>query len=411
MKVAVVGGGAVGLCCGFELARRGADVVVYERDRVGGGCTRGNTGWICPSLSAPLPAPGVMGAALRGMLRPASPVRIHPLVGPAFLRWSWLFWRASTPERYREGTVATTGLAVGAFERFDELRAAGVAFEMHASGMLVGALTEAGLEEYVTMVGDAQRAGYDEPVHVLDGDEVRALEPAASDAVVGGVHMPAERYVRPESLARGLADALRRGGAEVREEAEVRSVAELEADVVVVAAGAWSGSLLATAGIRLPLEAAKGYSITARGRGTVPVCAYYLAEAKVGCSAFGDALRIAGIFDLTGIDLELRRRRLDAMSAASSAYFRDWKPDEVELDWAGLRPYPPDGLPVIGRPRGHRDLVVATGHGRMGITLAPVTGKLVADLVLTDTLPPELEPFGVDRFRRRSGTVGVGPPP
>ena len=398
MKVAVVGGGAVGLSCAFELARRGADVVVHERGTVGEGCSRGNTGWICPSLSAPLPAPGVMGSALRGMLRPGSPVLIRPLFGPAFLRWSWQFWRASTAERYRAGTEATTRIARSAFELFDELRRAGVEIELHSMGMLVAALTEPGLEEYVTMVGDARAAGYAEPVEVLGRVELRALEPAAGGAIVGGLHMPAERYVRPESLCRGLAEALRRGGAEVREGSEVGSLDELDADAVVVAAGVWSGALLRTAGVRVPMEAAKGYSVTARGRGTLPRHAYYLAEAKVGCSTFGDALRIAGVFDLTGIDLRLRRRRLDAIRRSAAPYFADWEPEEVELEWAGLRPYPPDGLPVIGAVPRRERIVVATGHGRMGITLAPVTGKLVADVVLDGASPPELDPFRVDRF-------------
>jgi D-amino-acid dehydrogenase len=398
MRVAVVGGGAVGLSCAYELTRRGADVVVYERDRVGEGCSRGNTGWICPSLSAPLPAPGIMGAALRGMLRPASPVLIRPFFGPAFLRWSWRFWRACAPEAYRAGTEATTAVSRSAFELFDELREQGVEFEMASSGMVVAALTESGLEEYVAMVGDAQKAGYDEPVEVLGKEEVRALEPATSDAVAGGIHMPAERYVRPESLSQGLADAIRRAGGEVREGVEVRSVGELDADAVVVSAGAWSGRLLESAGVHLPMEAAKGYSVTARGAGRLPRHALYLAEAKVGCSTFGETLRIAGVFDLTGLDEKLRRRRLDTILRASAAYFRDWEPRDVELEWAGLRPYPPDGLPVIGPLPGRKDVIVATGHGRMGITLAPVTGKLVADVVLDGASPPELDPFRVERF-------------
>jgi D-amino-acid dehydrogenase len=400
MRAAVVGGGAVGLACAYELARRGADVVVYERDRVGHGCSRGNTGWICPSLSAPLPAPGVMGAALRGMLRAGSPVRIRPFFGPAFLRWSWRFWRACNPEAYRSGTQATTALTRDAFELFDELREQGVEFELESTGMVVAALTEAGLEEYVAMVGDAQKAGYDELVETLGPEEVRELEPAVSEAVAGGLHMPAERYVRPESLSAGLAAALRRSGGEVREGEEVRSLDGLEADAVVVAAGAWSGRLLEEAGVRLPMEAAKGYSITARGPGTVPRRALYLAEAKVGCSTFGDTLRIAGVFDLTGIDETPRRRRIDTILRESAAYFADWRPEDVELEWAGLRPYPPDGLPVIGRVPGRQNLFVATGHGRMGITLAPATGKLLADVVLDGASPPELEPFRIERFRR-----------
>jgi D-amino-acid dehydrogenase len=148
------------------------------------------------------------------------------------------------------------------------------------------------------------------------------------------------------------------------------------------------------------MEAAKGYSITARGSGRTPRSAFYLAEGKVGCSTFGDSLRIAGIFDLTGLDLALRRRRLDAIGRAAAVYLADWLPEEVELEWAGLRPYPSDGLPVIGPVPGRDGLYAATGHGRMGITLAPVTGKLLAETILDGARPPELEPFGVERFAR-----------
>ena len=398
MRVAVVGGGAVGLCCAWSLARRGADVVVYERDRVGSGCSLGNTGWICPGLSAPLPAPGVMRAALRGMLRPGSPVLIRPFFGPAFLRWSWQFWRACAPERYRAGLEATVALSRRTFELFDELQADGVEFEMRSSGMIVAALTEAGLEEYATMLREAQAAGYEGDVQVLDGDAVRRLEPAASEAVLGGVHAPAERYVRPESFTRGLAEALRREGALVQEGAEVDDLREVDADAVVVAAGVWSRRLLESAGVRLPMEAAKGYSVTARGRGTVPRHAYYLAEAKVGCSTFGDAVRIAGVFDLTGLDVTLRRRRIETITRSAAAYFRDWEPEEVELEWAGLRPYPADGLPVIGRVPVRDATYLATGHGRLGITLAPATGELLADVILDGARPAELAPFAFERL-------------
>jgi D-amino-acid dehydrogenase len=398
LKVAVIGAGAVGLCCAWSLARRGADVIVYERDRVGSGCSRGNTGWICPGLSAPLPAPGVMTAALRGMLRPGSPVLIRPLIGPAFLRWSWQFWRACAPERYRAGLEATVALSRRTFELFDELRSEGVEFEMHSSGMVVAALTEPGVEEYAAMLGEAAAAGYEGGVRVLDGDAVRALEPAASDAVVGGVHAPAERYVRPESFTQGLADALRRGGADVREGVEVEALGDVDADAVVVAAGVWAGRLLRSVGVRVPMEAAKGYSVTARGRGTRPRHAFYLAEAKVGCSTFGDAVRIAGVFDLTGLDLTLRRRRIETITRSATAYLRDWEPDEIELEWAGLRPYLPDGLPVIGPVPGRDRLFLATAHGRLGITLAPATGELLADVILDGTQPPELTPFAAERL-------------
>jgi D-amino-acid dehydrogenase len=398
VRVAVVGGGVVGLSCAFALRRGGVDVTLYERGRVGEGCSRGNTGWICPGLSAPLPAPGVMRGALRGMLHRDSPLKISPLLGPSFLRWSWDFWRASSPERYKAGLEATVALTKSAFRDYDDLRAAGVEFELHSTGMLVAALTEPGLDEFAAMLTEAEEAGYEGPVRVVSGDEARELDPALSEAVIGGVHAPSERYVRPESVSNGLTAWLRANGAAVEENTQVDDLDELDADAVVVAAGAWSAELLGDAAFRM--EAAKGYSLTARTSGTVPSHALYLAEGKVGTSTFdGGLLRIAGIFDLTGIDETMKRERIDAIVRSSAAFLKDWEPDEIELEWAGLRPYPSDGLPVVGAVPGRAGLFVATGHGRMGITLGPVTGRLLAQVIVEGASPRELEPFRIERFR------------
>jgi D-amino-acid dehydrogenase len=411
--VAVIGGGAIGLCCAASLRRAGAEVIVLERARCGEGVTRGNTGWLCPVLSAPLPAPGVMGTAVRGMLRPSrSPVLVRPFFGPAFLRWSWGFWRASTPERYRAGLDATLALGLRTFELYDGLGDAGVELELHTSGMVVAATTDDGLAEYAAMLDEAIEAGYPWPVERLSAAAARELEPALGGAVIGALHVPAERYVRPESLARGLAAWLRTNGVEVREGTDVLSVSraggawrvaahggDVEADAVVVAAGVGSTALLAGVGVRIPMEAAKGYSVTARGDGTLPRSALYLAEAKVGTSTYeGGVLRIAGVFDLTGMDTSLRRKRIEQMLAQSLPYLRDWRPRDVELEWSGLRPYPSDGLPIVGAVPGRDGLFVATGHGRMGITLAPPTGEAVARLVLEGETVPELRPFGLERF-------------
>ncbi|MBA2615093.1 MAG: FAD-dependent oxidoreductase [Actinobacteria bacterium] len=412
MRVAVIGAGAIGLSCARSLAAGGADVVVLERGRAGGGCSYGNTGWICPALSAPLPAPKVMGRAVLGMGRRNSPLLVQPRVDASFARWSWGFWRASSRERYEAGLRATLDLARDCFELYDRL-AQEIGLEIHRTGMVVAARTEAGLAEYVAMIEGAQKAGYDGPVEVLDGDGLRSREPSLADDVVGGLFVAAERYVRPEKLTAALAWSLRAGGAEVLEGAEVTRLTyrtgrwrleagdrTLEADRVVLAAGAWSARLLSALGVRIPFEAAKGYSVTASGTAAAPIHALYLAEAKVGASPFSDGVRLAGIFDLTGIDSSLRRKRIDALTRSSEPFFREWRPEHVEEQWAGLRPYPADGLPIIGGVPGHPGLVAATGHGRLGITLAPGTGEAVRSIVLDGRVSVEVRPFGIERFLR-----------
>jgi D-amino-acid dehydrogenase len=178
----------------------------------------------------------------------------------------------------------------------------------------------------------------------------------------------------------------------------------LEAGSVVLSAGVWSGRLLSSLGLGVSMEAAKGYSITATGEGRLPAHSLYLAEAKVGTSTYGDRLRIAGVFDLTGMDLSLRRRRIESMVRSSLGYFRDWRPVDVELEWSGLRPYPADGLPIIGPVPGRPGLVVATGHGRMGVTLAPPTGEAVRALVLDGVVVPEIRPFALERPPRQDSS-------
>jgi D-amino-acid dehydrogenase len=114
---------------------------------------------------------------------------------------------------------------------------------------------------------------------------------------------------------------------------------------------------------------------------------------------------VAGIFDLTGIDVSLRRRRIDAIADTTRSYLRDWEPTDVELEWAGLRPYPPDGLPVIGAVPANEGLYLATGHGRKGVTLAPATAKAITELVLDGRTPESIRPFGVERFARGRRTA------
>ena len=259
------------------------------------------------------------------------------------------------------------------------------------------------------MFEEIGRFGYDGQIATLDPAEACELEPALDvRRITGGMHTLIDRYVRPESLTAGLAADLRGRGIEVREgvsvtgmrahEDSVRVLTDdgpLAADRVVVAAGPSSRPMLAALGVRVPLVGARGYSVTIPGGAVRPRHALYLAEAKVGISSYEDAVRIAGVFELGHKSDVLDRRRLAAMIADCEPYFGGWRPaaERAEAEWAGLRPMTADGLPLIGRAPAADNVFLATGHGMLGVTLAPATAALLAPLVLDGIEAPELEPF------------------
>lgn len=415
MRVLVIGGGVVGLCCAYELMRAGADVTVVERNRCGEAASGGNAGWVVPSLSAPMAAPGITVQALKMLFKANSPLLIRPRLDSKFLGWAWRFWRSSSQESYEAGLKALLRLNQQTIQLYEDLRASGVEFEMHQSGLLITALFEETLEEYVHQLEAARAAGYTGEVELLGTEALLKKEPALSPAVVGAVHTKNDLHVRPDTLISGLASYLVSKGVHILEDTEVNSLIpakkgqwlattsreKLTADRVVVAAGMWSSALLSKLGIRIPLEAGKGYSVTASGTGTKPRHALKLAEPNVACSPFDDAVRISGIFELGGRDLSVNRKMIEGVLRSASAFLSDWDMKEPRFEWAGIRPTTPDDLPLIGVVPGFEHLYVATGHGMLGVTLGPATGAAMVPLVLEDRVPGTLAPFRVDRFTVR----------
>ena len=409
-RVAVVGAGVVGLACAWELRRRGADVVVLERARVGGGVSRGNTGWVSPSLTYPLPAPGMVREGLRQLLTGGDAFVLRPSLDPAFVRWLWSFRRNCSSTRFDTGIRALLALNRRTLELFDAYRDAGVVFEMHTAGLVVAARTPGGLDLYRRTFHRLRELGYDGgSIDELDGGALAALEPALDQArVVAGLHARVDRFVRPEQLTAGLATRLRADGVEIREGCELRTLARsaggwvlettsgpVAAQRLVVAAGLPTAPLLRRLGVRVPLMGARGYSVTLAGRGTPPRHALYLAEAKLGLSPFDGGVRVAGVFELGASNERISPAVGERLLDAARPYLGGWHPDPdgpVEA-WAGLRPATPDGLPLIGALAGLDGIYLATGHGMLGVTLAPATANLLAPLVLENRAAPELTPF------------------
>lgn len=406
----VVGAGVVGLACAWELRRAGASVLVVERGAVGGGVSRGNTGWVCPSFTYPLPAPGMVREGLRQLVTGGEAFVLRPRLDPAFVRWLWSFRRNCSRARFDAGVRALLTLNERTLALFDAYREAGVTFEMHSAGLVLAARTHAGLETYRGIFDRLRELGYDTgTIDELDGAALASLEPALdATRVVGGLHATVDRFVRPEELTAGLAESLRGDGVEIREGCELSGLARqngawaLEtaagrelADRVVVSAGLATAPLLRGLGVRIPLLGARGYSVTLAGRGDPPRHALYLAEAKLGLSPFAAGVRIAGVFELGAREAEAPPEVGVRLLAAARPYLSGWQPeaDAPVQAWAGLRPATPDGLPLIGALPGADGVYLATGHGMLGVTLAPATAALLAPLVLDGRAAPELAPF------------------
>jgi D-amino-acid dehydrogenase len=284
---------------------------------------------------------------------------------------------------------------------------------MHSSGLLLVATTPDGLASYVSIFRELRALGFTGEISEVQAPDACRLEPSLSPArIAGGVHALVDRYVRPETLTAGLAAWLEERGVEFLEHTPVdkleagrdgvllaTSSGRIDADRTIVCAGASSPALLRNLGVRMPLVGARGYSVTVAGGETRPMHALYLAEAKVGISSYDDSVRIAGVFELGSASEELDHKKLRAMVSRVDPYFEHWRPsaDEPLLEWAGLRPMTADGLPLVGPAPSLPNVYVATGHGMLGVTLAPATAALLAPLVLEGRIAPELTPFAPAR--------------
>ncbi|HVA92590.1 MAG TPA: FAD-dependent oxidoreductase [Chloroflexota bacterium] len=410
-RVVVVGAGVIGLCCAYALRRRGLDVLVLDRAAPGSGASHGNGGWICPALSDPLPAPGLIAAMPRLLLRPESPLYLRPRPDPAFWRWLWRFRQHCNNGAYERGLAALADLNRTTLTLFDALVQDAVSFEMHQQGLLSlfrsrdAARTEARHMARMEQYGNP-------PAQWLDSAALREEEPAISSEVVAGLLLPAERHVRPESLLTGLHERVLEMGVEVRPGEPVVGFERADgtvtgvrtawgvapADHVILAAGIWTARLAALLGHALPLEAGKGYSVTMAGAASPIRRPLNFVEAHVGYSPYDGAVRILGTMELSGINHKVRTRRLAALKRAPAGYLRDWQPGPILEEWCGPRPVTPDGLPFIGPLPGVNNVTVATGHAMLGITLGPATGEVVTALIRGEQAQVALAPFRVERF-------------
>lgn len=408
--VLVLGGGVIGLACALFLLRSGRSVTLIEKSRVGSGASHGNCGTITPS-HLPLHAPGQVAKGLKWMLKPDAPFRIKPTLDPELLGWLLSFAGHCNERNYRYTAQLKSKLMLASRQRLAQLIGEEqLDCEFDDSGTLYVYRDARKLAQAEADAALLQELGI--PVRVLDGASVRKLEPALNDSVAGAHHHPDDARLRPDRYVDELARAVRGAGGDICEQTVIEGIrseggtittvvtsqGDFTAREVVYALGAWSPALARPLGLRLPIQPGKGYSITYTRPSLAPRIPLVLKECSVCVTAWDSGYRLGSTMEFAGYDTSLNRTRLDALKRGAADYLHEPFGAVVEEEWYGWRPMTPDDLPIIGRAPGLNNLVLATGHGMLGVSLSAITGQLVSE-VLTERAPSfDLAPLAATRF-------------
>lgn len=410
-KIAIIGGGVIGVCSAYYLAKDGWDVTLVEKDDIAAGASYGNAGLVVPSHLVPLAAPGVWVQGIKWMRDPESPFYIKPRVNGALTRWLWEFRGHCNDKNVDRGLPVLGALSRLSFGLYEELaQLPGLSFDFEKSGVIMTYLTKSGMDDARHEMDTVAAAGT--AFRELDGDALRAMEPAASKEVYGGFYFEGDAHITPARFVTGLAGVAEGMGVKILRHTEVLGVrtaggsigalettrGDIEADQYVLAAGAWSPALARGLKLRVPIQPAKGYSITWKRPSFSNTIPLLLGEARASITPMGDTLRIAGTLELAGMDLSINRRRVDALRRRASKYIPGLDQLEPLEIWRGMRPCTPDGLPIIGRSRKLPNLVLATGHAMVGMSLGTGTGKLVAEIAARETPSVETTELAPERF-------------
>ncbi|RTR39894.1 FAD-dependent oxidoreductase [Shewanella canadensis] len=441
-EVAVIGGGIIGLCSAYYLHKAGRSVVVIDKGEIGKACSFGNAGYITPSHFVPLAAPGMIQKGLKWMLNPQSPFFVRPSLNLDFLLWLWSFSKKCTKQHTLNSQEAILDINLKSLALYEELNAEdALEFQFYQKGLLMLYKTDKGLKEEAETVKQANRLGLN--AKMLSPIELKCLEPNIDFDVIGAAHYPEDAHIAPYELLSSLRAYLEAGGVEFIEHAEVTSFntkflssgdspadssepntivsahytkgAEkgvISADEFILANGAWSGQMGKTLGLKLPVQAGKGISITLNN---VPnkqhahatfdcKTPFILSEAKVAVTPFNNEIRFGGTMELGVLANQERRgisqNRIKGLLKSAGRYLPAFKAEHIDQSqfWSGFRPCSPDGLPIIGRCHPYTNLTVSTGHAMMGLSLGPISGKLVSEIITGSKTSVNLGPFDPNRF-------------
>jgi D-amino-acid dehydrogenase len=411
-RAVVVGGGVIGAASAYFLVRDGWNVTLIDQGEFGRGCSHGNCGYVCPSHVLPLAVPGAIRGALKALCSPNSAFTIRPRFDPAL--WSWLLRFA---RRCNAADMHAAGAAIQALLRssralYPEILAGEqMDCEWETKGLLFVFRTPAAMSHYA----ETDRMLSEEfqmPARRLDSESLAELEPALKPGLAGAWHYEGDAHLRPDRLMSAWKTALEHRGVVIRSacglenfmhsagraQAAATTSGELPGDLFIMASGAWTPLFNQALGCKIPIQPGKGYSITMPRPARCPQYPLILEEHRVAITPMRTGYRIGSTMEFAGFDDSLNPRRLDLLRQAAQIYLHEPTCEPTQEEWFGWRPMTPDSLPVIDWSPALSNVLVAAGHNMLGVSMAPATGKLVAEMASGRTPHVDPAPYSVRRF-------------
>ena len=404
--IVIIGGGIIGLCSAYYLQQAGHSVQVIDKGNFEDGCSYGNAGMIVPSHVVPLAAPGMIAQGMRWMLNSRSPFYVRPRLNSELYRWGMQFKRSSTKEHVARSITLLKELSLQSKDLYQSLEKDLDLSSYQEKGLLMLYQNKKTEEHEVEAAQFAFEAGLQ--TKVLTESMVKELEPSAK--AIGGIHYLCDAHVDPIELMTKLKAYLQDKvefipqeeitGFEIKD-GSIRSAKgrskSYSAESFVVATGAWSSEFAKSLNLRLPMMAGKGYSFERTIHENGPTIPSILCEGKVAVTPFAVRVRFGGTMEITHPnDRAVRPKRIEGIDQTIRKFYPEMNYDSPtpKDTWLGHRPCSPDGLPYIGRVPRHENVIVASGHGMMGLSLGPATGTMVNQILGKQIS----EIFSVDRF-------------
>ena len=412
LPVVVAGGGVIGAACAHYLAEAGRKVVILEKGAFGAACSAHNCGYVCPSHVLPLTEPGAVASTLRGMLKPNSPFSVKLRFDLRLAYWFLRFTLRCNESDMLAGARAIQPLLLSSMKLYRGLMAEGeLPCEWKEKGLLYVYRSKEKFAAFAR-TNDLLSEGFGESATRLSGEDLSAFEPALKPGLAGAWWYEEDAHLRADRLMDSWKDNLLGRGVEVRENCAWTGIRDngddavtvesesgpLEASRLVVAAGAWTPLLRDLLGWRAPIQPGKGYSLTMQRPEVCPETPMIFPETRVAVTPFESGYRLGSTMEFAGYDESLAPKRLALLKQGVKDYLREPYREPAETTWYGWRPMTWDSVPIIGPCPGRPNVILATGHNMLGLSMAPATGKLVAEII--EGAAPHLEPgpYSPSRF-------------